>query len=217
MNPFYERADNRISNDISNRVKNYEQDHPGEMIWSDHPKFAEFEEWAIKLEANRIKRILKRKTKLQELVPELGNKRLNRMVFITIRPVGVEFKVFKHLVEKFTGNENKFEAVEYAYEQKGEHYSKVGDGFHVHIIARMSPTTRKMEILSHAKTIFKPYCPQPDIKTIFNDEDLTNKRNYIRDAKSADDNKKLAHEFDAIWRSTEGLDDIYTRGEIESP
>lgn len=211
MHPFYERASARIVKDHKMKIEDR-----GGIHDITREEYDALEDACIRLEASRIRRVNRHKAKLQELVPELGNKRLNRMLFITVRPVNIEFPAFKFLVEKFINNKNKFDAVEYAYEQKGENSSNIGDGFHVHIIARMSVTTRKMEVLSHCKTVFKPHCPQPDIKVIYNDEDLSNKRNYIRDSKSADDNKKWAHEYDAKWRLTLGLQDIYTRGEIES-
>lgn len=209
MNPFYERAETRIRKSHIEMIEDY-----GGIHDISREDYDELYNRALHEEVTRIKRVLKVKAELQAAVPELGGKRVNRMLFITVRPIDIEFGGFKHLVEKFVNNTNKFEAVEYAYEQKGENNATAGTGFHVHIIARMTSTTRKHEVLSHCKSVFKPYCPQPDVKQIFSIDDLTNKRDYIRDAKATDESKCAAHKYDSLWRSMIGINDIYARGDI---
>lgn len=185
------------------------EDIPPEMI-------ATITRHAKQAEIKYIREVIAWRRELEEAIPELKkNPKVPRMLFITVRPrIDISFDDFKKQVQIFIENNRKFVGGEYAFEQKGEDENSLGHGFHVHILTQMTTTTRRQEVLSFAKSTFKLMCAQPDVKQVFNALDIANKRDYIRDAKSDNAAKHLAHEMDHLWRDQNGIDDIYTFGEF---
>jgi len=138
--------------------------------------------------------------------------------WITVRPNTkiCSFARFYEFVHKCV-NRKCFEDYILTFEQKwGDQdadpdiIKKLGDGFHIHIIAKMMQKT-KAAVLRDIQSSFKkctaPQCVQVDI--IFDPEQVNNLENYITNYTSKDGHKIKTKETDSLWRTQEGLLSVY--------
>lgn len=129
--------------------------------------------------------------------------------FITIRPNSnlVTFKDFKDIVFKFV-KRSCFVEYTLSFEQKGVSMETLGNGFHVHIIAKMKQRS-KGEVLRDTKSTFKN-CTAPNcIEVLLCKNPETLIQGYLIDYESNDEHKIVTKDWDTIWRKNENIEDIY--------
>lgn len=136
-----------------------------------------------------------------------------RYALITIRPEpGTCLVYFEKAVKEFMERPWVLGA-EYHFEQTGQDEATMGDGFHVHIVAKCKKSIRATEIIAHAARDFE--CKHTiqignqRNKFLKTERDLEYALNYIRGDKH-DEEKEDAVALNELWRKTCGLNDVYT-------
>ena len=164
------------------------------------------------LQANRYAMIRKQMADAGEIPYLIGGEKLTRTYFITIRPDvnKIQFKDF--FIDCCTYLQREcFEHFICTFEQKGTCQETLGQGFHIHILAKMTQRS-KGEVLRDTKPTFIQYtaenCIQVDI--VKNKENSERVLGYIRDYKAKDGHKKITADADQLWRSQLGLQNLYT-------
>lgn len=146
----------------------------------------------------------------------LASDNIKQTYFITIRPdtSSIKFIDFYNKVSEYV-NRKCFIECKCSFEQKGTNEQSLGEGFHVHIIAKMRQRS-KGEVLRDTQRTFKQStsanCIQVDLlKTT---EDLNKTTSYLVEYTSDDGHKIPTKEWDQAWRNKLGLQDFY---EISGP
>lgn len=141
----------------------------------------------------------------------LNSNNIKQTYFITIRPdtSAIKFYEFYNTVSNYL-NRKCFIDYKCSFEQKGTNDETLGQGFHVHIIAKMRQRS-KGEVLRDTQRTFKQStsanCIQVDLlKTT---EDLNQTIAYLDDYTSDDGHKMPTKEWDKEWRKRLGLQDSY--------
>lgn len=106
----------------------------------------------------------------------------------------------------------------YAFEQKGESTETMGQGFHVHILAKVTETTRVQNIVAALQNKRSPLSKYNFVlqvgngrnKFIPDETGYQRALNYIRGEKH-NDAKKAACDIDIIWRRANNLEPLYTK------
>ncbi|RYX87098.1 hypothetical protein EON73_02055, partial [bacterium] len=127
-----------------------------------------------------------------------NDKKIKHTYFITVNPKpDVIFEEFKNPLFKYIKSKSIL-AFELVFEQKGEDYDSLGHNFHAHIIVRGNASLRKNHINERIQTLYGDMIGsgQPDTRDIFTLESKENRKNYIRDGKMNDPDKKQAHIMD---------------------
>lgn len=147
-----------------------------------------------------------------ELPMLVGKEKLCRTYWITIRPKEKEctFATFYNTAMSML-DKPCFEHFVAAFEQKGTTEETLGQGFHVHILAKCKQTG-KCELLRDIKTPFLPFTKESaiDIQVVKYKADADRCLGYIKDHKAKDGHKKITEEWDIIWRNRVGLQPLYT-------
>lgn len=136
---------------------------------------------------------------------------IDRQYFISVRPdtSKITFDAFYALTKKFL--ERKcFNTYELVFEQKGVTYETLGDGFHIHIIAKMRQRSRG-EVLRDTQSTYKDCTAANciEVDTIKTPQDMARIKAYILEHKSQDGHKETTKEWDDIWRERLGLLQTY--------
>lgn len=153
------------------------------------------------------------------LSPLLDGKKINNKsyFFISVRPKNDDdFWAFKKQCDKFASSKQITEAA-WSFEQKGESIDTLGTGYHLHIVAKWN--LYKSQVIQQAVSAFKNFAePQcVDVKVCGNP--MEHVQRYLVDYDCDDDHKSCTKEWDARWRTSLGLDALYTRnwGGLSSP
>jgi hypothetical protein len=134
----------------------------------------------------------------------------DKRFFITIRPDDkrVSFELFRTKVLDYLSRKC-FVGYTAQFEQKGVSEETLGEGFHVHIVAKMKQRS-KPEVLRDTLSSWKGWieegwiagnCIQVEISS--NGEALI--QNYLIEYKSDDEHKMLTLEWDEKWRQSNNL------------
>lgn len=155
---------------------------------------------------------------MQRLVGIIANKSSNiqskQSYMITIRPDQnkIDFYDFKERVEEFVSRKCFLE-YKYSFEQKGTDPMSLGNGFHVHIVAKMKQRS-KSEVLRDTLSTWKDWVEKGyiaanciDVITTKNGDQLV--ENYLVEYKSDDGHKELTHSWDELWRTGMSLQRLY--------
>lgn len=170
---------------------------------------------ALDLEMHKFEEYLEFSAQLHEKYTELcGSAKGDRQYFITIRPdtTKCEFLDFKSKVEKFVSRKCFLEYT-YSFEQKGTSPEALGEGFHVHIVAKMKQASKGnvlRDTLSSwndwiSKGLIAPNCIK--VLPTNNGEKLVN--DYLIEYKSDDEHKEPTKPWDEIWRADNSLQALY--------
>lgn len=132
---------------------------------------------------------------------------------ISIRPKEdyTDWPAFRAAVEQFVQS-SLFSAVVWTFEQKGECEDDLGNGFHAHIVARPQPGRYNSHILRALRQagILGDMCGDAgcQIDTAKTPAQLI--QGYLLDYISpSDEHKAATRDWDALWRTREGLQCIY--------
>lgn len=106
----------------------------------------------------------------------------------------------------------------YAFEQKGESPEDMGKGFHVHILAKVTESTRVQNITTALQGKRTPLSKYNFVLQVGNGRNkfipdqtgYDRAMNYIRGDKH-NDAKKAACDIDIIWRRANNLEPLYTK------
>lgn len=179
----------------------------------------------LEREINRFKEECKIALRLRDVAMEVGLIKstspqplkleggwVGKYCLITIRPPhGSCFTTFRLGVERYV-KRPYFLNGEYAFEQCGENEDEIGNGFHVHILARVKEYCQFKELNRDVhKDIQGDFMFQvgSDKKKFLRTQtDLEFCQNYIRGDKH-DDAKRAAVSWNAEWRAMNALEDIY--------
>lgn len=136
----------------------------------------------------------------------------DKYAMITIRPAeGTCLVYFEKAVANFMDRPWILGA-EYHFEQTGDSYEELGEGFHVHMVVKCKSSIRVTEILKHIAADFDcRYSVQIGNnrnKFLKNERDLEYALNYIRGDKH-EESKEAAVEMNEEWRTINGLKDVY--------
>lgn len=148
---------------------------------------------------------------MKERFRELGliEEKATHTYFITIRPdeTKTTFVNFYNDVRVFTLR-RCFQNYTLSFEQKGTTEETLGQGYHVHIIARMTQRS-KGEVLRDTQSSFKQYTAANciDVQVCKNPDETI--QHYLVDYESKDGHKKPTQEWDAIWRANYSLQPTY--------
>lgn len=124
-----------------------------------------------------------------------------RWFWITVRPPTGNFQEFYTTVAS-TVTRRCFQQYRLSFEQKGEDASTLGEGYHVHMVARM--TQRSVgEVVRDLKSSFKLGDEAIEVKRTKNPDELFD--NYCIGYKSDDGHKETTRKWDAMWRERQGL------------
>lgn len=153
------------------------------------------------------------------LGPLLDGKKINNKsyFFISVRPQNDDdFWTFKKQCDRFASSKQISEAA-WSFEQKGESIDTLGNGYHFHLVAKFD--LYKSQVLQQAVSAFKKFA-QPqcvDVKVCGNP--IEHVQRYLVDYDCDDDHKSCTKEWDARWRTSLGLEALYTRnwGGLSSP
>lgn len=140
---------------------------------------------------------------------------MNQQYFISVRPdtSKICFEAFYALTKKFI--ERKcFNSFQLVFEQKGTTEDNLGDGFHVHIIAKMRQRS-KGEVLRDTQSTYKDCCAHNCIQVdcIRTPQDMERVKAYLTDHASQDGHKELTQAWDEMWRTKLGMQHMY-EGEL---
>lgn len=139
----------------------------------------------------------------------------DRWALITLRPEpnSCNLQQFIKDVNKVV-NKSLIIECEYAFEQTGDNDNNIGQGFHVHILAKLRENCNVQHIITACKFIKYNCIVQVGSKTgkkfLSTNSDLEYCKNYIRGDKHNKD-KEPAVAMDKIWRMQNGLQDLYSR------
>lgn len=143
----------------------------------------------------------------------------DRYALITIRPApGTCLVYFERAVTDFIERPWVLGA-EYHFEQTGTDLATLGNGFHVHIVAKCKKSIRATEIISCAAKDFE--CKHAiqignqRNKFLKTERDLEYALNYIRGDKH-DDEKEDAVAMNDEWRRINGLQEVYYVGDWDN-
>lgn len=152
--------------------------------------------------------------KFKEIAADEGltqNDSIKQTYFITVRPDTSSIS-FHDFYKKVSDYLNRKCFIEYtcSFEQKGTDNNSLGQGFHVHIIAKMKQRS-KGEVLRDTQRTFKQStsanCIQVDILKTTEDKNKT--ESYILEYTSDDGHKMPTKEWDEAWRLQWGLQSSY--------
>lgn len=145
--------------------------------------------------------------KFQEIAAEMGHGSDGSWYFITVRPPSDNFQAFYTAIAK-TLQRKCFLRFLASFEQKGVTESTLGEGYHVHIVAKMRQRS-KGEVLRDLASSLRTICAENfiDVKVTKNGEQMF--RRYCIDYESEDGHKIVTKEFDALWRRRMNLQDYY--------
>lgn len=154
----------------------------------------------------------------ERYVEVCGSAKGDRQYFITIRPdtTKCNFLDFKSKVEKFL-TRKCFIDYTYSFEQKGTSVDTLGEGFHVHIVAKMKQASKGnvlRDTLSSwndwiSNNLIAPNCIC--VVPTKNGEKLVN--DYLIEYISDDEHKAPTKSWDEIWRNNNNLNGLYKKGE----
>jgi len=140
-------------------------------------------------------------TRFQEIAGITGG----RWFWITIRPPTGNFQEFYTLVGS-TVRRKCFLEYRLSFEQKGVDESTLGEGYHVHMVARM--TQRSVgEIVRDLKSSFKLGDEAIEVKKTKNPHVMF--EDYCISYESKDGHKETTREWDKMWREQQGLLESY--------
>lgn len=134
---------------------------------------------------------------------------------ITIRPANdaLDFNVFRAKIEEFL-TRKCFLDYNYSFEQKSTDMSKLGTGYHVHIVASMKQAS-KGNVLRDTLSSFKSWIDKGyvapnciDVRPVSNPEEFVQK--YLIDYVSEDEHKQETMKFDVAWRTFNNIRPIYS-------
>lgn len=145
--------------------------------------------------------------KFQQIAAEMGHDSDGSWYFITVRPPSDNFQEFYTAIAK-TLQRKCFLRFLASFEQKGVTESTLGEGYHVHIVAKMRQRS-KGEVLRDLASSLRTICAENfiDVKVTKNGEQMF--RRYCIDYESEDGHKIVTKEFDALWRRRMNLQDYY--------
>lgn len=163
-------------------------------------------------------RLMKRmKEVIQDEFAELLDvpKKEKQSYMITIRPDDTKVDLIDFTQKIFSLTSRKcFIEGKYSFEQKGTCVDDIGKGFHVHIVARMSQSS-KGQVLRDVTSTFKDWIEKGlittnniDVRTTKNPEELVN--TYLVEYKSDDGHKEVTQSWDELWRTGNSLKRLYT-------
>jgi len=188
--------------------------------WEDDTTLEQYKDTLRKCQISKLKKdiytMIDLKNAIHEIEEETGEQLLfipqghKQYYFITVRPdtSKVKFIDFYNDVQKFTSRKC-FQEFKLSFEQKGTTDETLGQGFHVHIVAKMSQRS-KGEVLRDTQSTFKNYTAPNciEVLTTKNPQELVD--NYLVNYVSDDEHKIVTKAWDAKWRSREILDSLYT-------
>lgn len=154
---------------------------------------------------------------------EESPKLADRYALITIRPIeGTCLVYFEKAIATYM-ERPWVHGAEYHFEQTGENHESLGNGFHVHIVAKCKKSIRVPEIEMDARKDLEPItfsiqigenkspsCPKPR-KFLQTERDLQYALNYIRGDKHNEDKDDAVY-MNEEWRKLNGLQDVYYVG-----
>lgn len=170
-------------------------------------------ETCMRNEMDRFDEYLRVSALLHERYMETMKKE-NQSYFITIRPDDTKANLleFKEKVLSFVGRKC-FLSYKLSFEQKGTCPTELGNGFHVHIIAQMRQRS-KAEVLRDTLSSWNDWIGKQwiaanciQVLTTKNPEQIVN--DYLLEYKSDDGHKEVTKAMDEIWRSANGLQNLY--------
>lgn len=132
---------------------------------------------------------------------------------ISIRPKDdfEDWPCFRAAIERFVQSE-LFSAVVWSFEQKGEREEDLGNGFHAHIVVRPKPGRYNSHILRALRglDILGTMCGDAGVQIDTARTPTQLIQGYLLDYVSpSDEHKAATREWDALWRTREGLQPIY--------
>lgn len=134
--------------------------------------------------------------------------KVGRWFFITIRPRSNNFALFYTAVQRLVARKC-FQEFTLSFEQKGVSDDELGEGYHAHIVAKMTQRS-KAEVIRDVASTMKDICDENfvDVKPTNNPCHLV--KNYLVDYVSEDGHKEVTRDWDKKWRDQIGLSDLYT-------
>lgn len=128
---------------------------------------------------------------------------------ITIRPdeARITFDAFFMLIQKLM-KRACFVHYTLSFEQKGTTQDTLGQGFHVHIVAKMKQTNRA-QVARDVHNTVKDCCEFQCVDVRVAKTPDTFIQNYLIEYMSEDGHKEVTKEWDGMWRVREGLLPLY--------
>jgi len=214
---IFKRVDERFIDDYKNNPMNpwnecYKFNDPSSNAMAEYWKTFDASIRMGLMQANRYAMIKQQMIEAGELPYLTRGEKISRTYFITVRPdpKKIMFSNFYHKVIEFL-NRKCFNNFILVFEQKGIDDDTLGQGFHIHVLAKMtqeSPGKVVEDTFSTFKDSTAQHCIQVDrVKTV---DDYERVLGYIRDHKAKDGHKKLTAETDVAWRKSLGLQALYT-------
>lgn len=132
-----------------------------------------------------------------------------RTFFITIRPDTnkVTFENFYNDVRVWTLRKC-VQNYTLTFEQKGTNEETLGQGFHVHIVAKMTQRS-KGEVARDTHSSFKAYTAAQCVQVDICQNPDQHIQRYLIDYESKDGHKIVTKEWDTIWRTNLSLEPTY--------
>lgn len=152
----------------------------------------------------------KEKAKSMGLIENNGTDAVTRTYMITIRPDDkrIDFNHFRNVVQDYVNRRMIENIYAISFEQKGTSEDTLGNGFHVHIIAKVTCRSKR-ELLLNTISTFKNWtasnCIQVDLCK--NPEEV--KQKYLIDYSSSDEHKIETKKWDSLWRERNNIAPIY--------
>lgn len=200
---------NKMAKDIQSLMRKYEYtlEQAQKCYWQTFERDIKYG----LLQANMYAKIKREMMEAGELPHLCDPNKLVRTYNITVRPneKKITFKDFYVDVMKFVGRAC-FEDYKLSFEQKGTCNNTLGQGFHVHILAKMRQRS-KGEVLRDTISTFTKYTADNciEVKNVPTEDDYTKALRYITHYESKDGHKAVTQEWDILWREKNGLQQIY--------
>lgn len=136
---------------------------------------------------------------------------------ITIRPhpdAPITFGEFKKMIELHVVTRKCFIEGNYSFEQKGTTPEELGYGFHVHIGAKMTQSS-KGQVIRDLKNTFKEwldkgYMNDAGIDVFTRKDAIAWFNTYCLEYESDDNHKEVTRCWDELWRTGNGVQRCYT-------
>lgn len=193
----------------------------------DHEKREELFNKYFDMHSKRTLNELSLMKRMKDIISEdfndllIGSERSNQSYFITIRPDDkkCDFISFKDKVESFV-RRACFLEYSYSFEQKGTTPESLGNGFHVHIVAKMKQRS-KSEVLRDVMSTWNKWIVEGklasnciDVRTTKNPDKVI--KDYLLEYKSDDNHKVATQGWDLVWRNSNQLLPIYGNADRDS-
>lgn len=145
--------------------------------------------------------------RFKQIAAEMGYAADGNWYFITVRPPSGNFQAFYTAIAKML-QRKCFLQFQASYEQKGVTESTLGEGYHVHLVAKMRQRS-KGEVLRDLASTLRDVCAENyiDVKVTKNPQQLFQK--YCVAYESDDGHKAETKLWDTTWRERMGLRDVY--------